>query len=209
MAYHVLIVDDQSLPRQYFESIVTHSENYSLAAAISSAKMAYSYCAKGGVDLILMDIVMSDEVSGLKAARKIKQNFPHIKILAVTSMPDSTFLEKARSAGVDSFWYKEVQDAPMLEVMDRTMAGERIWPDKAPTVPLGLCDSTKLTERELTVLRLLAMGYSNQEIADELDISVSAVRFHQGNLLSKTGFTSRTELAIAAARSGIAVVGIE
>lgn len=209
MAYQVLIVDDQALPRQYFESIVTHSEKYALTAAISSAKMAYSYCAKGGVDLILMDIVMADEVNGLEAARKIKQNFPQIRILAVTSMPDSTFLEKARNAGVDSFWYKEVQDAPMLEVMDRTMAGESVWPGKAPTVPLGLSNTTELTERELTVLRLLAMGYSNQEIADKLEITISAVRFHQGNLMSKTGFASRTELAIAAARSGIAVMGIE
>lgn len=209
MAYQVLIVDDQALPRRYFEGIVTHSENYDLAAAISSAKIAYSYCAKGGVDLILMDIVMSDEVNGLEAARKIKQNYPEIKILAVTSMPDATFLEKAKNAGVDSFWYKEVQDAPMLEVMDRTMAGERIWPDQAPTVPLGLCNTTELTEREMAVLRLFSMGYSNQEIADELEISISTVRFHQGNLMSKTGFTSRTQLAIAAARSGIAVVGIE
>lgn len=209
MAYKVLVVDDQALPRQYFESIITHSENYALAAAIPSAKMAYAYCARGGVDLILMDIVMSDEVSGLEAARKIKQTYPKIRILAVTSMPDATFLEKARLAGVDSFWYKEVQDAPMLEVMDRTMAGEKVWPGQAPTVPLGMCDSTALTERELTVLRLLAMGYTNQEIADTLEVTVSAVRFHQSNLMSKTGFSSRTELAIAAARSGIAVVGIE
>lgn len=208
MAYHVLIVDDQILPRQYFESIVTRSENYSLKAAISSAKMAYSYCARGGVDLILMDIVMSDEVNGLEAARKIRQNYPNIKILAVTSMPDATFLEKARRAGVDSFWYKEVQDAPMLEVMDRTMAGEHIWPDRPPTVPLGLCDSSELTDRELAVLRLLAMGYSNQEIAEELCVSINTARYHMGNLLSKTGCTSRTELAIVAARSGIAIEGI-
>ena len=209
MAYRVLIVDDQALPRQYFESIVTHSENYSLVAAIPSARMAYSYCARGGVDLIVMDIVMADGFSGLEAVRKIRENYPNVRILAVTSMPDATFLKKARSAGVDSFWYKEVQDAPMLEVMDRTVAGEQVWPDKAPAVPLGMSDTTKLTERELDVLRLLAMGYSNQEIADELAVTVSAVRFHQGNLLSKTGFSSRTELAIAAARSGIAMMGIE
>ncbi|MCQ2432598.1 MAG: response regulator transcription factor [Clostridia bacterium] len=208
MTYHVLIVDDQTLPRQYFESIVTHSGNYVLTAAISSAKMAYSYCTRGNVDLILMDIVMSDDVNGLEAARKIKQTYPDIRILAVTSMPDATFLEKARDAGVDSFWYKEVQDAPMLEVMDRTMAGEHIWPDSAPTVPLGMSDTTELTERELAVLRLLAMGYSNQEIAEELFVSINTIRFHLGNLLSKTGFSSRTELAITAARSGIAVEGI-
>ncbi len=209
MVYNVLIVDDQAMARQYFENIVNHSENYSLKAAISSAKMAYSYCARGNIDIILMDIVMSDEVNGLEATSKIKQNYPNIKILAVTSMPDVTFLQKARNAGVDSFWYKEVQDAPMLEVMDRTMAGEHVWPNSTPVVPLGLCDSTELTDRELTILRLLAMGYSNHDIAEKLDISISAVRFHQGNLMSKTGYTSRIELAVAAARSGIAVTGIE
>jgi len=208
MKCRVLIVDDQVLPRQYFESIVNHSDRYTLAASISSARVADAYCARGGVDLILMDIVMSDEVSGLGAAKKIKQNYPAIKILAVTSMPDATFLQKAKDAGVDSFWYKEVQDAPMLEMMDRTMAGERIWPDRSPVVPLGLCNSSELTERELDVLRLLAMGCGNQEIAEALDISVNTVRFHLSNLQSKTGCTSRTELAIAAAKSGLAVAGV-
>ncbi len=208
MAYKVLIVDDQTLPRQYFESIVNHSEQYSIAASISSAKMAYAYCAKGGVDLIIMDIMMSDDVNGLEAAYKIKQSFPKIKILAVTSMPDETFLTKAKEAGVDSFWYKEVQDAPMLEVMDRTMAGETIWPDKAPTVPLGLCDSSELTNRELDVLGYLAMGYGNQEIADALNVSVNTIRFHLSNLQSKTGCLSRTELAIVAAKSGIVITRI-
>lgn len=96
----------------------------------------------------------------------------------------------------------------MLEVMDRTMAGERIWPDQAPTVSLGLTDSTKLTDREMDVLRCLAKGYGNQEIGDELNMSVNTVRFHLANLLSKTGYTSRTELAIAAAQSGMVVTGI-
>lgn len=209
MAYNVLIVDDQMLPRQYFETVVNHSENYVLSASISSAKMAYSYCIKGEVDLVIMDIVMSDEVNGIEAARKIKHTYPDIKILAVTSMPDATFIEKAKDAQVDSFWYKEVQDAPMLDVMDRTMSGERIWPDKPPVVPLGICDSSELTEREREVLRLLAMGYSNQEIADELEVSINAVRFHLTNLHTKTGCASRTELAIAAAKSGIAVMGIK
>lgn len=203
MKYKVLIVDDQTLPRLYFEKIIDHAENYTLAASIASAKMADAYCAKGCVDLIIMDIVMSDEVNGLEAAAKIKSEYPAVRILAVTSMPDATFLEKARSAGVDSFWYKEVHDAPMLEVMDRTMSGERVWPDHAPVVPFGMCTSADLTERELDVLRLLALGYSNQEIAERLSVSVNTVRFHLVNIQSKTGHTSRTELAIAVAKSGI------
>lgn len=208
MPYNVLIVDDQTLPRQYFESIVNGSDHYTVVASIGSATVADTYCAKYDVDLILMDIVMSDGINGLEAARRIKKSYPKVKILAVTSMPDASFLHKAREANVDSFWYKEVQDAPMLEVMDRTMNGECVWPDKSPTVRLGFADTGEFTERELEVLRLLAKGCTNQEIGDSLDISINTVRFHIGNLLSKTGYVSRTELAIAAAKSGIVVEGV-
>lgn len=203
MPYNVLVVDDQALPRQYFETIVNSSPDYTLVASIDTAKVADAYCAAGKIDLIIMDIVMSDGSNGLDVAGRIKSSFPQIKILAVTSMPDATFLGRARDAGVDSFWYKEVQDAPMLEVMNRTMAGEHVWPDSAPVVQIGMADSSEFTERELDVLRCLALGYSNQEIADALYMSVNTVRFHIGNLISKTGLASRIELAIAAAKSGI------
>lgn len=205
MAYGVLIVDDQTLPRQYFESIVNNSENYNLVASISSATVADAYCINNKVDLIIMDIVMSDGISGIEATERIKRSYPNVKILMVTSMPDAASLSKAREANADSFWYKEVQDAPMLEVMDRTMAGEHIWPDHAPTVRIGLADSTEFTEKELEVLRYIAMGYTNQEIADELMISINTVRFHLANLISKTGCNSKIELAILATKSGLVV----
>lgn len=205
MAYKVLIVEDQTLPRQYFESIVNNSDNYELVASIGSATVADAYCIKGRVDLIIMDIVMSEGISGLDAAKRIKGSYPNVKILMVTSMPDSTFLEKARAFNVDSFWYKEVQDAPMLEVMDRTMAGEHIWPDRAPSVKFGLIDSSEITERELEVLRYVAMGYTNQEIADVLGINVNTIKFHVGNLTSKSGVNSRLDLAILATKSGLIV----
>lgn len=205
MAYRVLIVEDQTLPRQYFENIVNSSENYKLAASIGSATVADAYCINNGVDLIIMDIVMSEGISGIEAAERIKKSYPNVKILMVTSMPDSTFLSRARKVGVDSFWYKEVQDAPMIEVMDRTMAGEHIWPDRAPTVKIGIADSTDFTEKELEVLRFIAMGHTNQEIADELNISVNTVRFHLANLISKTGCNSKIELAILATKSGLVV----
>lgn len=203
MAYKVLIVDDQTLPRQYFESIVNGAENYELVASIASATVADAYCIGNRVDLIIMDIVMSEGISGLEAAERIKRSYPEIRILIVTSMPDASFLKKAREIGVDSFWYKEVQDAPMLEVMDRTMRGEQVWPDKAPSVKLGLADSSEFTDREKDVLRSLTLGLSNQEIGDRLFMSVNTVRFHISNLLTKTGCATRTELAILAARSGV------
>ena len=208
MAYQVMIVDDQTVPRQLFERIIGASDRYEIAVSLDTAKVAYAWCAKLKIDLILMDVVMDDGYSGLDAAARIKESFPEIKIVIVTSMPDAVFLKRARQIGVDSFWYKEVQAAPMLEVLDRTMAGERVWPDSPPVTELGLCRSTDFTERELEVLRLLAEGLTDKEIAEALFVSVTTVRYHVGNLMSKSGFASRMELAVKAVRSGIAIPGI-
>lgn len=119
---------------------------------------------------------------------------------------DGQIILKNWAIGVDSFWYKEIQDAPMLDVMDRTMAGEHVFPDAAPEIRLGCAMSSELTARELDVLRELTAGYSNQEIAQRLSMSVNTVRFHLSSMLSKTGFASRTELAIRAAQRGIVAI---
>lgn len=205
MAISVLIVDDQAMPRKFFESIINNSERYELAASVSSASVADIYCAKMSIDLILMDVVMSGGINGIEAAKRIKSSYPNIKILIVTSMPDGSFIKKAREAGVDSFWYKEVQDEPILAVMDRTMAGENVYPDQAPVVFLGNAPSTEFTDRELDVLRCVAAGYSDKEISELLKISYGTERVHLNNLLQKTGCNSRTALAIMAAKTGIVV----
>lgn len=209
MPYKVLIVDDQSMSRHFFESFVAASDNYELAASLDTAKFADGYCAGGKVDLVIMDVVMNDGSNGLDAAARIKAAYPKTKIIVVTSMPDSLFLSRAREIGVDSFWYKEVQQAPMLEIMDRTMAGEHIFPDSPPVTSIGMAKSTEFTERELDVLRRLAEGLTDKEIADALHLSVTTVRYHVNNLISKTGSSSRTELAVNAVRSGIAIPGIK
>jgi two-component system vancomycin resistance associated response regulator VraR len=200
-----MIVDDQTVPRQLFERIIAASDRYETAVSLDTAKVAYAWCAKLHIDLILMDVVMNDGYSGLESAARIKEAFPSIKIIIVTSMPDAFFMKRAREIGVDSFWYKEVQAVPMLEVMDRTMAGEHIWPDNPPVTALGLAKSIDFTDRELDVLRLLAEGMTDKEIADALFVSVTTVRYHVGNLMGKTGFSSRTELAVKAVRSGITI----
>ena len=209
MPYRVLIVDDQQIPRQLFENTVAASDRYTLAAALDSAAMADAWCAGALVDLIVMDVVLSDGPNGLEAAGRIKASYPNIKIIVVTSLPDVLFLERAKQVGVDSFWYKELQSAPLLEVMDRTMAGEHIWPDHPPQKKLGLADSSELTDREMEVLRLLARGLSDKEISEQLHMSFNTVRYHVDNLKNKTGQASRTGLAVLAVMSGIVFPGIE
>ena len=109
---------------------------------------------------------------------------------------------------MDSFWYKEVQEKPLLEILDRTMEGGSIYPDSAPELTLGNCRSVEITPKEMEVLRELTTGATDQEIAERLNVSVTTVRYHVKNLLSKTGFRSRTQLAVRARTEGL-VVGTE
>ncbi len=204
----VMIVDDQFVSRQLFEMYLKSSEKYELAYSLESAMFADTFVLKNKIDIVLMDILMGDGSNGLDAAERIKKNRPDTKIIAVTSMPEVSWIKKAREIGIESFWYKEVSKENILDVMDRTMAGESVYPDSAPKVRLGLAASDEFTERELEVLRIMITGVSNAAIAKKLSISESTVKNHIHNMLEKTGCASRTELAIEARVSGI-VVNIE
>jgi two-component system vancomycin resistance associated response regulator VraR len=201
----VMIVDDQAMSRQLFEMYVRSSPAYELVYSIESAAFADTYALSGQVDLILMDILMNDASNGLKAAEKIKKQSPGVKVICVTSMPEVSWIAQARAAGVDSFWYKESSGQTILEVMDRTMAGESVYPDSAPPVRIGLAGSDEFTDRELEVLRMMTTGASNQQIADQLYISENTVKMHIRHMLEKTGCQSRTELAIKARVAGIVI----
>lgn len=201
----VLIVEDQAMPRRLFEMFVEQSGRYRLAASITNADMAEYYCERLKVELVLMDICTSMNANGLEAAERIKKRFPEIKVIIVTSMPEYSYLERARRAGVDSFWYKELNDEPIMSLMDRTMAGESIFPDKTPEVMLGEASSYDFSDREFEVLRELISGDTNEEIARRLYISQGTVKIHIQHMLEKTGFRSRTELAVRARESGLVI----
>lgn len=205
MAYNVLIVDDQNMSRQLFEVFVNSSEKYHLMYSLESASVANVYCERYPIDLVLMDVVMSDGSNGLDAAERIKKSRPNTKIIIVTSMPEVSYISRARAIGVESFWYKEVSKEPILEVMDRTMAGESVYPDKTPTLTLGNATSAELTPKELEVLRELTTGASNSAIAEKLHIDITTVKSHIKHMLQKTGFANRTELAIEARVGGLVI----
>ena len=205
MAYSVLIADDQSMARQLFEMFVKSSENYKLVYSLESASVAHIYCSRFPIDLVLMDVVMADGTNGLEAARRIKKVSPKTKIIIVTSMPEVSYIRRAREIGVESFWYKEASKDPILSVMDRTMAGESVYPDSAPVLRLGNARSVEFTPKELEVLREMTMGLTNNAIAEKLFIDVTTVKSHVTHMLQKTGFQDRTELAIQARVSGLVI----
>ena len=203
----VMIVEDDPMARKLFEIIVGGSGHYEVAESIESASLAEIYCMSEHIDLILMDVCTALHASGIDAAAKIKKRFPDIKIIVVTSQPECDFIERALKAGVDSFWYKEPSDEVLLALMDRTMAGESIYPDTTPVLDLGLAKSIEFTARELEVLRELTSGDTDEMIAERLNLSVHTVKKHIKNMFQKTGFTTRTQLAVMARETGLVIRG--
>lgn len=205
MAYNVLVVDDQNISRQLFEMYINGSEQYHLAGSVASAALADIYCEAYPIDLILMDVVMNDGSNGLQEAAKIKKKHPSIKIIIVTSMPEVSYIKRAKEGGVDSFWYKELSKEPILQIMDRTMAGESVYPDDQPVVQIGMASSEEFTEREIDILREIVTGASNREIADKLNMSHYTVKTHIQHMIDKTGLKNRTNLAVQARALGLII----
>ena len=205
MAYHVLIVEDQDMPRELFEIYIHSSEHFHHVLSVTNASAALSVCRNRQVDLILMDVMTELGHSGLDAAAAIKREYPQIRIIIVTSMPEYSWLGRAREIGVDSFWYKDGQKDSILDVMERTMAGEHIYPDETPLIRIGNTTNHAFTQRELDILKELTTGDSNAAIAERLCISVGTVKSHIQHLLEKTGFRTRTELVSEACSLGIVI----
>ena len=205
MAYRILIADDQKMVRQMFEVAVRASDNYEIAGMAETPEEAVEICLSTKIDLAIMDVVMGSGKDGLEAAEEIKKHRSDIKILLVTSMPEVSYIDRAKKIGVDSFWYKEIQEQPLLEIMDRTMAGESVYPMRVPAVRFGNIVSTELTDCEIEVLRELVTGASNKEIGERLYMSASTVKRHISDMLVKTGFKSRLQLAIRARSGGLVI----
>ena len=184
---------------------VRASVNYELAAGLRTAQEAVRYVDENKVDLLILDVMMQDGIDGLTAAERIKQKHPEVKIILTTSTSETSWEQKAKEAGIESFWYKEYDEHGLLEIMERTLNGESIYPADEPNVPFGKITRADLTDREIEILRELTASRTNEEIAESLVISVNTVKRHIQNIMEKTGFESRLELAMNAKSIGLVV----
>ena len=156
-----------------------------------------------GRGLILLD------AARVRMIPELRRDSPGSKIIAVTNQPEYSYLNSAREFGADSFWYIAADRAGLLSVMDQTLAGASVYPEGTPLCFLGSTDSARLTKRELDVLKALAAGDTDAQIAENLFISVRTVKTHIQNMREKTGFRNRTELAVQARASGLVIPGSE
>lgn len=194
---NVMIVEDQRLIRGLLEGYVNRENGFNLVASVTAASQAPEICDKNSIDLIFMDVQTEHRENGLVAVKLIKQKHPNIKIIVVTSLVDVDVLKKARQNGADSLWYKDVDNDSLSDIIQRTMRGEHIFPDSPPTVEIGTAKSTEFTRTELIVLRYLVKGLSYGKIAKEMGIEVTTVKYHITNMLQKTNFENKLQLALA------------
>ena len=203
--FRVVVADDQNISRGFFEMYVRASTRYQLIAGLRTAREAVAFIDAHETDLLILDVMMQDGMDGLTAACEVKRRHPEVRIILTTSASETTWEDEARSLGVESFWYKEYDHHSLMDIMDRTMAGESVYPLDPPDVPFGRVRRADLTERELEVLRELTGSLTNEEIAERLHISANTVKRHIQNIMQKTGFENRLDLAMNARLLGIVV----
>ncbi|MBP5609096.1 MAG: response regulator transcription factor [Lachnospiraceae bacterium] len=204
-AVRVIVCDDQNISRGFFEMYVRAAAGFELIAGLRTARETVDYLDEHDADLLILDVMMQDGIDGLSAAEILKQKHPQLKIILTTSAAETGWEDKARAIGVESFWYKEYDEHGIQEIMNRTMAGESVYPGDAPDVSFGRIKRSDLTERELDVLRELTGSLTNEEIADKLCISVNTVKRHIQNIMEKTGYENRLDLAMNAKSLGLVV----
>ena len=195
---NVLIVDDSRIARKMMEYELESMSGYNILTFIEDAQNAMPICMKCQVDLILMDVCTAGDSSGLVAADEIKKRFPQIKIIITTSMPEYTFIEKAKQAGCESFWYKDYGNVSLKDVIEKTMAGENVYPDKTPDVDIYGVPISKFTPAQLRVLRELAMGLSQEEVAKKLCLSRSVIKGHIRHMCDKTNTRNTLQIVTEA-----------
>jgi NarL family two-component system response regulator LiaR len=207
----VMIVDDYEMVRRGACSYLEAQPEISVVAQASSGEEAVKLAQEFIPDVVLMDLVMPG-IDGVEATRRVKNVSPRTQIIILTSFHQDEFIFPALQAGAISFLLKDVKATELLEAIRRAARGEAtLHPRIAARViktfrsqePDQATPFTTLTEREMEVLKLIAKGYSNEKIAEQLVISVGTVKGHVSNILSKLHLVDRTQAAAYAWQEGI------
>lgn len=205
----VLLVDDQRLVRAGLRMLIEDTTDLAVIGEAADGVEAVRRFAELAPDLVVMDLRMPG-LDGVAATRQILAMAPRAKVLVLTTFDDDDHLFPALAAGAAGYFVKDTDPAVLLDAIRRTVDGDLLF---SPMLLRRLVDravsaraapspapAPDLTPRELEVLRLVAAGYGNQEIAERLHLGVSTVKSHIANLLEKTGTDNRVRLAVYAVR---------
>jgi DNA-binding NarL/FixJ family response regulator len=195
----ILVVEDQTILRESLEKVIGLQSDMEVAGSTDDAAKTPELCRRLQVDLVLMDVVTKNNSSGIAYTAQIRKEFPDIKIVVMTALPEITFIEEARKAGAHSFVYKNSGYEHLFYVIRSTMQGNGIYPGPVSRLPLN----AQFNERELAVVRMVCNGMERDEMAAKLGLSESMIRKHITSILDKTGFDSISKFAIYAVSEGL------
>lgn len=206
----VLIVDDHAIVRKGIRALLSESGGFEIVGEVADGQEAVVAAATTQPDVILMDLLMPG-MDGIEATRRITSQRPEARILVLTSFAADNKLFPAIKAGALGYLLKDSTPEDLMRAIRQVHRGE---PALHPTIARKLLQEIAepvdrqpvpeaLTTRELTVLRLIAQGLSNQEIADQIAVSEPTVRAHVSRILGKLHLASRTQAALYAVREGL------
>jgi NarL family two-component system response regulator LiaR len=207
----VMIVDDHEMVRRGACSYLEAQPDISVVAQAGSGEEAVRLAGEFIPDVVLMDLVMPG-MDGVEATRRVKNISPRTQIVILTSFHQDEYIFPALQAGAISYLLKDVKATELLDAIRLAARGEAtLHPKIAVRVikafrsldPEEATPFTTLTEREIEVLKLIAKGYPNDKIAEQLVISVGTVKGHVSNILSKLHLVDRTQAAAYAWQEGI------
>lgn len=204
----VLVVDDHALVRQGVRAFLSAQPDLAVVGTAASGEEALRLVAEHAPDVVLVDLVMPG-MDGVETTRRLRQVSPRTRVLVLTSYDQDEHIFPAIRAGALSYLLKEIGPEELAEAIRRAARGEAVLhPRVAARVVQELHGTRKdqpnafadLSERELEVLRLIATGLPNEEIAERLVISEKTVKSHVSNILAKLHVADRTQAAVFAWR---------
>ena len=205
---NTILVEDDIYMQKHFSAILGSDERFSVAGIFRDAFEVENRCGTD-IDLVLMDVLTLHKHSGLAAGKRIKERYPHIKIVIITSLIDPNVLSEAKRGAADSLWYKDHSTEELLDVIIRTMNGERIFPGSSPSVEMKNMLSGDISPIQIEILRHYIRGFTYREIADKFGLSVSGVRWNISDMIEKGGFNNKEELIATAIENKLVVTTLQ
>lgn len=203
---NLLIADDQEVVRRGLKALLADTE-IKIVAEVTTGRAALEYALKHDLDVVLMDVRMPDG-DGMTALGRIKLDKPDLPILMFSNYDNPTYIARAVAMGASGYLLKDCTREKLVKAIETAAAGESVWTREElrrvtgslATPRLNADIEAPLTTRESEVLRQVAYGLTNKEIAQILEISYETVKEHVQHILRKLGVSDRTQAAVWAVR---------
>jgi NarL family two-component system response regulator LiaR len=202
------LVDDHHVVRRGLRSFLQSFPDIAVVGEAASGERALERIEDWMPDVVIMDLLMPGGLDGIETTRRIRNITPHTQVVALTAHTDDARVVGALRAGAIGYVRKDAEPAILLAAVRAAARGQSVLdPAIAGTVLQELVGATRagddLTEREMEVLRLLAHGYTNREIAEALVVGEETVKTHVGNILTKLHLAHRTQAVVHALKQGL------